>query len=181
MKRKGVDILIDAVEHLGPQHNVKVLVAGSGREKAALESKADASGAQIEFLGRISDAEVGDLYVAADLMVMPCRSRWFGLEQEGFGIAFLEAAACGTPQVAARSGGSHEAVAHGETGTVCAENVAPKALAAAIAELIDNPVQLSGYGHNSVAHAAKFDYDLLANKLEESLTNWMLQLDGGSN
>ena len=43
-------------------------------------------------------------------MVMDCRSRWFGLEQEGFGIVFVEAAACGVAQIAGRSGGSHEAV-----------------------------------------------------------------------
>ena len=43
-------------------------------------------------------------------MVMDCRSRWLGLEQEGFGIVFVEAAAAGVAQVAGRSGGSHEAV-----------------------------------------------------------------------
>ena len=49
---------------------------------------------------------------------MCCRDRWRGLEAEGFGIVFLEAAACGVPSVAGRSGGSHEAVADGETGFV---------------------------------------------------------------
>ena len=39
-------------------------------------------------------------------MVMDCRSRWFGLEQEGFGIVFVEAAATGVAQIAGRSGGS---------------------------------------------------------------------------
>ena len=43
-------------------------------------------------------------------MVMDCRSRWFGLEQEGFGIVFVEAAAAGVAQIAGRSGGSHDAV-----------------------------------------------------------------------
>ncbi len=51
-------------------------------------------------------------------MVMDCRSRWFGLEQEGFGIVFVEAAACGVAQIAGRSGGSHDAVRDGETGIV---------------------------------------------------------------
>ena len=49
---------------------------------------------------------------------MPCRDRWGGLEAEGFGIVFLEAAAAGVPAVAGRSGGSHEAVVDGETGFV---------------------------------------------------------------
>ena len=51
---------------------------------------------------------------------MCCRDRWGGLEAEGFGIVFLEAAACGVPAVAGRSGGSHEAVVDGETGFVVA-------------------------------------------------------------
>jgi phosphatidylinositol alpha-1,6-mannosyltransferase len=51
---------------------------------------------------------------------MCCRERWGGLEAEGFGIVFLEAAACGVPAVAGRSGGSHEAVADGTTGFVVA-------------------------------------------------------------
>ena len=49
---------------------------------------------------------------------MLCRDRWGGLEAEGFGIVFVEAAACGVPSVAGRSGGSHEAVVDGETGFV---------------------------------------------------------------
>ena len=40
------------------------------------------------------------LYGCADVFAMLCRNRWGGLEQEGFGIVFLEAAACGVPQVA---------------------------------------------------------------------------------
>ena len=47
---------------------------------------------------------------------MLCRNRWGGLEQEGFGIVFLEAAACGVPQVAGDSGGAAEAVVDGVTG-----------------------------------------------------------------
>ena len=44
----------------------------------------------------------------ADVMAMMCRNRWLGLEQEGFGIVFLEAASCGVPQVAGESGGAAE-------------------------------------------------------------------------
>src|SRR4029077_553011 len=77
------------------------------------------------------------LYACADVFAMCCRDRWFGLEAEGFGIVFLEAAACGVPAVAGRSGGSHEAVADGATGYV----VAPRDVAAvrdAIAALVDD-------------------------------------------
>ena len=69
-------------------------------------------------LGRVADDELPRLYGVADVFVMACRDRWLGLEQEGFGIVFLEAAACGVAQVAGRSGGADEAVVDGETGLV---------------------------------------------------------------
>ena len=53
---------------------------------------------------------------AADVFSHVCRNRWGGLEQEGFGIIFLEAAACGIPQIAGNSGGASDAVLDGVTG-----------------------------------------------------------------
>ena len=58
------------------------------------------------------------LYGCADVFAMCCRDRWNGLEQEGFGIVFVEAAAAGVAQVAGDSGGAAEAVTDGETGIV---------------------------------------------------------------
>ncbi|MEZ5230033.1 MAG: glycosyltransferase [Acidimicrobiales bacterium] len=66
----------------------------------------------------MTDQEKAERYAAADLMAMPCNQRWGGLEQEGFGIVFLEAAAVGIPQIAGRSGGADEAVVDGVTGIV---------------------------------------------------------------
>ena len=70
------------------------------------------------FLGRVGDDDLPMLDAAADVWAMCCRDRWFGLEQEGFGIVFLEAAAAGVAQLAGRSGGSDEAVLDGKTGLV---------------------------------------------------------------
>jgi phosphatidylinositol alpha-1,6-mannosyltransferase len=53
-----------------------------------------------------------------DVFCMPCRSRWGGLEVEGLGLVFLEAAAAGLPVLAGSSGGSPETVVPGETGFV---------------------------------------------------------------
>ena len=69
---------------------------------------------------------------------MPCRSRWGGLEVEGFGIVFLEAAATGKAVVAGRSGGAEEALVDGETGLLV-EGREPKAVALAIASLLRAP------------------------------------------
>ena len=64
------------------------------------------------------DDDLAASYGAADVFAMLCRNRWLGLEQEGFGIVFLEAAAAGVPQLAGASGGAAEAVVDGVTGTV---------------------------------------------------------------
>jgi len=135
--RKGFDVLLDATAGLHP--SVQVVIAGSGRDRRRLETRARrlGLGGRARFLGRVPDESLPDLYGCADVFAMPCRDRWAGLEAEGFGIVFLEAAACGVPAVAGRSGGAHEAVADGETGIV----VPPRdvgALRDALAGLLDD-------------------------------------------
>ena len=53
-----------------------------------------------------------------DVFVMPCRSRWAGLEIEGLGIVYLEAASSGLPVLAGDSGGAPETVLPGRSGFV---------------------------------------------------------------
>src|ERR1700710_1025653 len=89
--------------------------------------------------GRVDDADLPGLYGAADAFTMACRNRWLGLEQEGFGIVFLEAAACGIPQIAGRSGGAAEAVADGETGLVVDDPSSVAQVAAALRTLLVEP------------------------------------------
>ena len=100
---------------------------------------------------------------------MLCRNRWIGLEQEGFGIVFLEAAATGVPQVAGDSGGSAEAVVDGETGYVV-DPTDPAAAADALALLLDDVDRRARMGEAGRARAvADFAYDVLATRLAEAL------------
>jgi phosphatidylinositol alpha-1,6-mannosyltransferase len=116
--RKGFDVLIDAVARLDPV--VQLAVGGAGRDAGRLARRAAERGItdRCTFLGRVPEADLADLYGCADVFAMLCRERWGGLEAEGYGIVFVEAAACGVPSIAGRSGGSHEAVVDGETGLV---------------------------------------------------------------
>ncbi len=117
--RKGMDILIKAASQLsGSFPQLRVVIVGQGRDRGRLERIARSSGAKVTFLGGAPDELLPDLYGMADVFAMICRDRWMGMEQEGFGIVFLEAAACGIPQVAGKSGGSYEAVANNVTGFV---------------------------------------------------------------
>jgi len=116
--RKGFDVLIEAVAALDPE--VQLVIAGGGRDHERLEAHARNAGLgeRAVFLGRVSDDDLAAVYRCADVFAMLCRDRWLGLEAEGFGMVFLEAAACGVPAIAGRSGGSHEAVVEGVTGAV---------------------------------------------------------------
>jgi phosphatidylinositol alpha-1,6-mannosyltransferase len=169
--RKGMDTLIRASALLARTHpHLRVLVGGSGRDGARLERLAGRLGAPVRLVGRVPDEDLAGFVGAADLMVMDCRSRWLGLEQEGFGIVFVEAAAAGVAQVAGRSGGSHEAVVEGVTGHVLADPRSSAHLAAAMADLLDDPERRARAGAQSRAVAgARFDWGGLASELSEGL------------
>jgi phosphatidylinositol alpha-1,6-mannosyltransferase len=169
--RKGMDALIDAVARLKTTHpDLVVAIAGSGRDRARLERRARAARAPVHFLGRVADEDLPALYGCADVFAMLCRNRWLGLEQEGFGIVFLEAAACGVPQVAGDSGGAADAVADGETGLVVRSPDDPAEVAAALARLLDDAGLRARLGAAARARAAaEFDYDVLAARLDAAL------------
>jgi phosphatidylinositol alpha-1,6-mannosyltransferase len=103
-------------------------------------------------------------------MVMDCRSRWFGLEQEGFGIVFVEAAATGIAQIAGRSGGSHEAVQNGVTGFVVGDPSSDDLLAKAIRALLVDDERRLAFGRASRRYAVeRFEWNTLAARLSSEL------------
>lgn len=183
--RKGIDVLIRAAARLETERSrsvaqglgpppVRVLVGGTGRQQRELASLISSVGAPVELLGRLSDDEVVALYGAADLMAMLCHDRWFGLEQEGFGIVFLEAAAAGLPQIAGRSGGAHEAVEDGVTGVVVDQPRDVGAVVAALRLLRDDPDRRASMGRAARRRAvASFDYGLLAGRLADAIDRTM--------
>jgi phosphatidylinositol alpha-1,6-mannosyltransferase len=169
--RKGMDVLIEAAARLGRRRpELVVAIAGGGRDLGRLERLAGKLGAPVRFLGRVPDDALPALYGCADVFAMLCRNRWAGLEQEGFGIVFLEAAACGVPSVAGRSGGAHEAVLDGETGVVVDRPDDVDAVAAALARLLDDDEQRAAMGAAARQRAvADFAYDHLAARLDATL------------
>ena len=119
--RKGQDVLIGAMPAiLRREPDAALLVVGGGpdRERARGDGRGDAPSGSVAFAGEVADDDLPAYHAAADVFAMPCRSRLAGLEVEGFGIVFLEAAASGRPAVAGRSGGAAEAVVDQQTGLV---------------------------------------------------------------
>ena len=103
---KGVDIAIGAAKKLGV--NLKVVGEYSGiyTEEEKIKKLANE---KIEFLGRVPDEELKDLYAGATAFLALAKD-------EDFGITPVEAMAAGTPVIAYKSGGYLETVIDGKTG-----------------------------------------------------------------
>jgi phosphatidylinositol alpha-1,6-mannosyltransferase len=169
--RKGMDVLIEASARLaGEFAGLRVLIGGTGRDRARLERVIARSGAPVELVGRVPEDELADFTAMGDVFAMCCRNRWFGIEQEGFGIVFLEAAAGGVPQVAGSSGGSADAVADEETGLVVQDPASVGAVTSAIRRLLVDGDMRRRLGVAGRARAvAEFSYDDLARQLSGAL------------
>ena len=169
--RKGFDTAIRAVSLLAPSRpRLRLAIAGAGRDADRLKALADRLSAPVTFLGRVPHDDLPRLYGCADVCTMLCRNRWGGLEQEGFGIVFVEAAACGVPQVAGNSGGAAEAVDDGITGLVVRTPDDPRAVATAFEQLLDDPMLRARMGLAGRDRAVRdFSYDVLAHRLGVSL------------
>ena len=131
---KGHHVAISAVAAARPRvPGLKLLVAGDGPLREELETQAHAECPEgIEFLGFVED--VAGFFARCDLLLFPTEPA-FG---EGFGLAALEAMACGRPVVASDTGPIPEVVADGEGGVL----VPPSdvgALSAALVALADDP------------------------------------------
>lgn len=171
VSRKGFDILVQAAARLAPgRPDLVVAVGGTGRHRRQLARAVGAIDAPIRLLGAVPEESLPLLMASADIFAVPCRNRWGGLEQEGFGIVFLEAAAAGVPSVAGRSGGTPEAVAHEETGLVVDRPGDVAAVETALARLLDDEVLRRSMGLAGRLRAeTEFKYDLLVHRLGAAL------------
>ena len=115
--RKGIDTTLRALPRIvAAIPDLVYLIIGQGPDLPRLQAIAREVGvtSRVKFLGAVADDRLGPHYNVCDVFVMP--SRHEHPDVEGFGIAFLEANACGKPVVGTRSGGIPDAVHDGETG-----------------------------------------------------------------
>ena len=183
--RKGFDVAIKAVAEVARRaragaprsstiaqklEGLTMLIGGTGRDQDRLQKIIDETGAPVRLLGRVSNDDLPLLYGCADVFMMLCRNRWAGLEQEGFGIVFAEAAACAVPQIAGDSGGAAEAVADGETGYVIADPNDVNAVVERLTALLEDDRARGAMAMASRARAvAEFDYSVLVARLRTTL------------
>jgi phosphatidylinositol alpha-1,6-mannosyltransferase len=129
---KGQDRVIAALPDLLRAYPDTVYcIAGEGDDRARLERLVHERGLHdvVRFLGSVPDADLPDLYRAADLFALPSTG-------EGFGIVFLEAMACGTPALGLAEAGAVDALADGQLGRACR----PEELIEALREALTSDV-----------------------------------------
>jgi D-inositol-3-phosphate glycosyltransferase len=164
---KGADVAVRALAHLGdegyPAASLVIVGGPSGpdgeAELARLHELVDeySLGGRVRFVPAEPHDHLATYYRAADACLVPSRS-------ESFGLVALEAAACGTPVVAAAVGGLRSLVDHAQTGFLV-EGRDPAAYAAFVGEILDNPRLASEMSRNAVASAHGYRWSMTAARL----------------
>lgn len=116
----------------------QAVLVGDGPARAEVERLMAPFGPRVRFLGIVPHEALPAVYAAADLYLWPAIN-------EAYGMAFLEAQACGLPVVAGRTGGVPAVVGHGISGILAPIGDAC-AFAAAVGWLLDNPAERARLG-----------------------------------
>lgn len=116
-RRKGFDTIVYSLPALLEQGlDVHYVLIGIGDDRDYLVTLAADTGVadHVHLLGHVPSDDLPRWYNACDVFAMP--NREINGDNEGFGMVFLEAAACGKPSVAGKDGGTGAAVIDGVTG-----------------------------------------------------------------
>jgi phosphatidylinositol alpha-1,6-mannosyltransferase len=169
--RKGQDVLIRAMRAIQRRvPDAALLIVGSGPYASTLRGLAEhAPTRSVTFVGEVSEEDLPRYYAAGDVFAMPCRTRLAGLEVEGWGNVFIEAAACGRPVVVGDSGGSREALVHGETGLLV-DGGDVEGVAEAVATILEDPAYAQRLGK---AGRARVEREHTWTIVAERLAGWL--------
>lgn len=150
---KGVEYLLEAFAHLPLE--TQLLIVGDGDLRAAFVSKANALGirSRTHFLGKLDQKSLIEAYHASDVFVFPSTSR-----AEAFGLAALEAEACGKPVIATDLPGVRKVVLQGQTGLLVQPKSA-EALQQAMLRLHEDLALREKLGAGARTHAETFSWD----------------------
>ena len=167
-RRKGFDQVIRALPLLLERGlTARYAVIGIGEDRDYLQSLAGELGVsdRVHFLGHVDPEDLPRWYNAADVVAMP--NREIDGDTEGFGMVFLEAAACAKPAVAGLAGGTGAAVIDGVTG-LRVDGASTQAVADALGRLLGNAVLAEELGKKGYARAlSDFSWHKVAEKTQQ--------------
>ena len=161
---KGVELLLDALRNMD---DVRLIVAGEGRMRTALEMRAAGLSTKPSFLGRVGAEERAALLAGCDFVVIPSIVLPGG-RAEGTPVVCLESLAAGLPVIASRSGGLADAIVDGFNGLLF-EPGNCKELTSAIRRLIDDHLLRNRLSANARLTAREYDWEAISNKYSRSI------------
>ena len=160
---KGIDVLLEAAALLDRSDDIRVLIVGGspGNDAELDRLKALTTELGIEsmvtFTGAIKQDMLPDYYSAADVFVLPSHS-------ESFGLAALEAMACGAPVVVSRVGGLKTFINNGETGYLVPWRC-PEPFVQRLEMLLANPLLREAMGRAARAKALQMGWGHAADRM----------------
>ncbi len=161
---KAPDLAIEALAAMPAERRPHLVLAGDGSPdfadyRAGLEQLAAERQVenQVSFVGSLSRPDFAAMLRGAQLVMVPSYS-------ETFGLVALEAAASGTPVLAAASGGLVEAVVPGRTGWLM-ESRDPTSWADVLTQVLAVPEGLARLGHRAYRHSRRYDWQRTAREL----------------
>ena len=165
---KRIDRVVEWFHRISDQVPSSLLMVGDGPELPRAEQSVREGGltGKVHFIGRQDPVE--SLFGVSDLLLLPS-------ETESFGLAALEAMACGVPVMSSDAGGLPELIEDGRCGILVPENGQEQGIQKAVA-LLSNPTMLEQFRQASIRRASDFSLDRVL-PLYEALYRKVLEED----
>lgn len=152
--RKGFDTLLAAwagvLRRWSRPVPPELILIGDGPQRGRLESLARTLPA-VRFVGAVPHHRMPDFYALGQVFALPVRPRLGGLDSEGLGMVYAEAAACGLAVIAGDSGGTRDTLLPGESGVLVPPDD-PDRLADVLGELLVDLPRAAEMGARGRAH-----------------------------
>jgi phosphatidylinositol alpha-1,6-mannosyltransferase len=164
-RRKGFDQMIRAVAQLRAEGGaLRYVIGGIGEDADYLDQLIAEHRLQdvVHRIGAVGETDLPRWLNACDLFAMPNRD--INGDNEGFGMVFIEAAACGKPSLAGEAGGTGSAVLHQQTG-LRVDGVSVDAVAAGLRSFLTAPEQARTWGQQALQRVQReFAWERVADK-----------------
>lgn len=167
VRRKGVDVLLHAVNRLRDDARLHLTIVGGGPELASLRLLCAELqlGSRVAFEGVVDETRVEELFTRCDALVLPAIISESG-ETEGLGVVLIEAMGYGKPVIATSAGGITDIVQHENTGLLAAPGD-ERELADAILRVMNNPEESAAMARRGTRFAAEeFGWDAIISRLQ---------------
>lgn len=167
-RRKGFDQMIRAVGRLHAEGMpLRYVIGGIGEDADYLDGLIHDLGLTgvVHRIGPVREADLPRWQNACDMFAMP--NREINGDNEGFGMVFIEAAACGKPSLAGLAGGTGSAVLHGETG-LRVDGTSVDAVADGLRSLLTQPDLTRDWGQRALQRVGReFSWERVAEKTRQ--------------